>query len=59
MFEGSEMIRTEVKKQDADTCDMLVLSPESKPIQIWAFILIICALISTLCAAFFACFGEP
>lgn len=53
------MIRTEVKKQDADTCDMLVLSPESKPIQIWAFILIICALISTLCAAFFACFGEP
>ena len=27
--------------------------------QIYAFILIIFALVSTLCAAFYACFGEP
>ena len=27
--------------------------------QIYAFIMIVFALISTLCAAFYACFGQP
>ena len=29
------------------------------PVQIFVFIMIIFALISTLCAAFYACFGPP
>ena len=38
---------------------MLILSPESRPIQIYVFIMIIFALISTLLATFYACFGPP
>ena len=53
------MHRPEVKKRQVDTCDVLILSPESRPVQIYAFILIIFALVSTLCAAFYACFGPP
>jgi len=59
MFEGADLHRPEVKKRQVDTCDPLIISPESRPVQIYAFVLIIFALVSTLCAAFFACFGAP
>jgi len=60
MFESSDVPRNDNgKKREADTCDILVLSPESRPVQIYAFIMIIFALLSTLCAAFYACFGQP
>lgn len=59
MLDGSEMQNTHVKRQETDTCDMLILTGESRPVQIYQFIMIIFALISTLCAAYYACFGPP
>lgn len=59
-MEGQEMgVPRQFKRQEVDTCDMLILSPESRAVQIYQFLMIIFALISTLCAAFFACFGPP
>ena len=37
----------------------MIQSPDSKAVQIFVFILILFALVSTLCAAFYACFGPP
>jgi len=53
------MQSTHVKRQETDTCDVLILTGESRWVQIYQFIMIIFALISTLCAAYYACFGPP
>ena len=37
----------------------MVLDPTSKPVAIFMFFIVIFSLLSTLFAAFFACFGEP
>lgn len=52
-------MRPLLKKQHAETCDFLILSPEARLVQGYQAMMIIFALISTLCAAFFACFGPP
>jgi len=36
-----------------------VLDPTSKPVAIFLLVIILCALLSTLLASYFACFGEP
>lgn len=39
--------------------DSFILSADMRPVQIFLSIMIIFALISTLCAAYYACFGPP
>jgi len=58
MADGTDVVSQRVPKS-TNTCDILILSAEMRPIQIFVSIMIIFALISTLCAAFYACFGPP
>ena len=39
--------------------DKIILDPHSKPVAMFVLMIILFALISTLLAAYFACFGAP
>ena len=32
MIDGSELISPQIKRQETDTCDVLILSSESRPV---------------------------
>ena len=60
MIGNNDFINQQLKdKEKRQTCDALIQSPDSRAVQIFVFILILFALVSTLCAAFYACFGPP
>lgn len=59
MNDGAEFNNQASKKQISDTCDALIISENNKVFQVYGFIMIIFALVSTLLATFYACFGPP
>ena len=44
---------------ESSTCNALILDPDTKFISLWQGLMIIFAMISTLFAAFYACFSRP
>ena len=59
MIDASDLNSLQVKRAETNTCDAIILSDDMRVVQIYAFIMIIFALISCLCAAYYACFGPP
>ena len=59
MMDGAELNIMSSKAKGTDTCDDLIISENNKVIQAYGFIMIVFALISTLLATFYACFGPP
>ena len=58
-MDGAELNIMSSKAKGTDTCDDLIISENNKVIQAYGFIMIVFALISTLLATFYACFGPP
>ena len=54
-----DMMNSQFKRMEASSCNSLILDPESRLISFWQGLMIFFAMISTLFAAFYACFSRP